>query len=151
MKIYNIHTTYELIREDKSTTLLDSPEAVTKYMAGAFDQHPDQESFWTIILDRKNKPRGRQLITLGTQTSSLVHPREVFRTAVREGAAAIILCHNHPSGDPTPSSADIRVTRQLKEASETLGIELLDHVIIGDTHSDPNGEGFYSFNDNGLL
>jgi len=66
-------------------------------------------------------------------------------------ASAVIIIHNHPSGDPSPSSADIRVTRQIKEAGEIIGIALLDHIIIGTPESDPNGKGFYSFQDSGLL
>jgi DNA repair protein RadC len=80
-----------------------------------------------------------------------VHPREVFREAIRAAASAIICAHNHPSGDPAPSAADIRVTRQLREAALTVEIDLLDHVIVGSPVADPAGVGWYSFRSAGLL
>ena len=89
--------------------------------------------------------------TSGTASSSLVHPREVFRDAIRLSASAIICVHNHPSGDPTPSSADIQVTRQLKSAAKTVSIDLLDHLVIGQIADDPKGKGYYSFEDAGLI
>jgi DNA repair protein RadC len=72
-------------------------------------------------------------VSIGGLHSSIVHPREVFKTAVKRSAASIILAHNHPSGDPTPSQEDISITRRLIEAAKIIGIELLDHVIIGDS------------------
>ena len=80
-----------------------------------------------------------------------MHPREVFREAIREGALAIICVHNHPSGDPAPSAADLNATRQLREAAKTVGIELLDHVILGQSSRDPVGLGHYSFRAAGLI
>ena len=109
------------------------------------------EKFWVLCLNRKNRLMRRHEATSGTATSSLVHPREVFREAIRAGASAVICAHNHPSGDPAPSSADIQVTRQLREASKTVDIDLLDHIIIGRRESDPAGLGFYSFREAGLL
>jgi DNA repair protein RadC len=91
-----------------------------------------QEVFWALLLDARNRLIGRPLeITKGLLDASLVHPREVFHLAIRHSAAAMILAHNHPSGDPTPSAEDLRVTRQLVEASRIIGIRVLDHVIIG--------------------
>jgi DNA repair protein RadC len=109
------------------------------------------EKFWVLCLNRKNRLLRRVEITSGTATNSLVHPREVFREAIREGAAALICAHNHPSGDPAPSAADIQVTRQLREAAKTVCIDLLDHVILGSKTADPTGAGFYSFRSAGLL
>jgi DNA repair protein RadC len=109
------------------------------------------EKFWVLCLNRKNRLMRRHEATSGTATSSLVHPREVFREAIRAGSSAVICAHNHPSGDPAPSSADIQVTRQLREASKTVDIDLLDHIIIGHRESDPAGLGFYSFREAGLL
>ncbi len=103
-----------------------------------------QESFYTIILDNKHRILSKKLISLGTLNQSLVHPREVFAPAVQLRAAAIILIHNHPSGDPTPSNQDISVTQRLKDVGEIIGIKILDHIIIGDS-------GFYSFVDDDLL
>jgi DNA repair protein RadC len=90
-------------------------------------------------------------ITTGTANSSLVHPREVYKEAVRLGASAIIVFHNHPSGDPAPSSADIQVTRRLREAAEIMDIDLLDHMVIGHPDQDPRKVGFYSFKEAGIL
>lgn len=109
------------------------------------------EKFWVLCLNRKNRLMRRHEATSGTATSSLVHPREVFREAIRAGSSAVICAHNHPSGDPAPSSADIQVTRQLREASKAVDIDLLDHIIIGRRDSDPAGLGFYSFREAGLL
>ena len=108
------------------------------------------EKFWTLCLNRKNRLIRRVEVTSGTATSSLVHPREVFRAAIAAGASAVIAVHNHPSGDPAPSRADIQITRQLREAAKTIGIDLLDHIIIGSKGSDPANLGYYSFNDAGL-
>jgi len=91
-----------------------------------------QEVFWALLLDTKNRMIGAPVeTTRGLLDSSPVHPREVFRAAVREAAAAVIVAHNHPSGDPTPSKEDINITRRLIEASRILGIRVLDHVVIG--------------------
>lgn len=91
-----------------------------------------REHFLAVMLDTKNRVVRTETISIGTLDSSLVHPREVYRVVIREGAACWIAVHNHPSGDPTPSPEDIAVTRRLKEAGELLGVELLDHLIIGD-------------------
>ena len=90
-----------------------------------------QEAFTVLTLDTKHHIIDRHLITLGLLDASLVHPREVFRTAIQDGAAAILVSHNHPSGDPTPSAEDIRITRQLVEAGKVLDVQVLDHVVIG--------------------
>jgi DNA repair protein RadC len=89
-----------------------------------------QEEFHIVTLDTKYQPITNHRITVGTLDASLVHPREVFRPAIRDAAAAIILLHNHPSGDPTPSKEDRQVTRQLEKAGETVGISILDHIIV---------------------
>ena len=108
-----------------------------------------QEVFWTLLLDTKNRLIGRpQEISRGLLDSSPVHPREVFSTAISHAAAAVILAHNHPSGDSTPSVEDLRVTRQLVEASRILGIRVLDHVILGrETDQRP---GYLSLREKGL-
>lgn len=109
------------------------------------------EKFWVLCLNRKNRLLKRVEVSSGTASSSLVHPREVFREAIKEGALAVVCIHNHPSGDPTPSSADVQVTRQLRDAAKTVGIDLLDHVIIGTKRADPAGQGYYSFRQAGLI
>ncbi len=109
------------------------------------------EKFWVLCLNRKNRLVKRVEITSGTATAALAHPREVFRAAIRESASAVICVHNHPSGDPAPSAPDIHVTRQLRDAAKTVDIELLDHVIVGRAAADPQGRGYFSFREAGML
>jgi DNA repair protein RadC len=111
----------------------------------------DKEVFWVLMLDAKNKVKGVPLdITIGILDASLVHPREVFREAIRSAAAAVVLAHNHPSGDPTPSGEDIRITKQLVEAGTLVGIKVLDHVILGAAGSRGNRD-FTSIREEGLV
>lgn len=109
------------------------------------------EKFWVLCLNRKNRLMRRVEVTSGTATAALAHPREVFREAIRESASAVICAHNHPSGDPAPSAADLHLTRQLREASKAVDIDLLDHVVIGRPTADPLGRGYYSFREAGVL
>jgi DNA repair protein RadC len=109
------------------------------------------EKFWVLCLNRKNRLIKQVEVTSGTATSSLAHPREVFREVIHHGATAVVCVHNHPSGDPAPSAADVQVTRQLREAARTLDIDLQDHVIVGQTAADPRGTGYYSFREAGVL
>jgi DNA repair protein RadC len=91
-----------------------------------------EESFWVLLLDAKYRLRRPAFeVTRGLLDASLVHPREVFKEAIRSSCAAIVLVHNHPSGDPSPSAEDVRITRQLVEAGKVVDIEVLDHIIIG--------------------
>jgi DNA repair protein RadC len=107
-----------------------------------------QETFHILMLNSKNGLVNRVLATVGIVDSALVHPREVFRQAVVENASAIVLVHNHPSGDPTPSAEDLRITRQMVEAGKVLGIGVSDHVIIG--REVESGRGFLSMREAGL-
>lgn len=104
----------------------------------------DREHFRTISLNTKNRVLAIDNVAVGSLNSSYVHPREVFKGPVRRSAAAVILVHNHPSGDPAPSLEDIQVTRRLVEAGKVLGIEVLDHLILGDG-------SFISMKEKGLL
>jgi DNA repair protein RadC len=113
-----------------------SPALVHELMASEL-AGLEQETFHVLLLDGKHRLRRRQRVSEGTLTTSLVHPREVFGPALREGAAAIICVHNHPSGDPEPSREDVEVTRRLIDAGRLLGVPLLDHVVVAD-------EGFVS-------
>jgi len=90
-----------------------------------------QEQFHIVTLDTKNKVIDTHQITVGTLDASLVHPREVFRRAIKDAASSIILAHNHPSGDPTPSREDIAVTDRLTSVGKTIGIDVLDHIVLG--------------------
>ena len=103
-----------------------------------------REVFVTVLLDTKNRLLREEMVSEGTLNESLVHPREVFRAAIREGANSVAFVHNHPSGDPQPSQDDKVLTQQLVEASKLIGIKVLDHVIIGDGR-------FFSFLEEGLL
>lgn len=96
------------------------------------DTQPE-ESFWLVTLDIKNNVTGLFEVSRGVLNSSLVHPREVFKRAILQNAASIIVMHNHPSGDPAPSKDDIEITKRLCEAGKLLGIQLFDHIIIGDS------------------
>ncbi len=94
----------------------------------------DREHFVVIALNTKNRVLSIKTISIGSLNSSIVHPREVFSNAIKIGASSIILVHNHPSLDPTPSKEDIRVTKRLVEVGEIVGIKVLDHIIIGDSY-----------------
>jgi DNA repair protein RadC len=91
-----------------------------------------QEHFVVLFLNTKNRVIARETLSVGSLNAAIVHPREVFRAAVRRSAASVICVHNHPSGDPTPSPEDLQLTNRLTEAGHIIGIEVLDHVIIGD-------------------
>jgi DNA repair protein RadC len=130
--------------------LLNRGDLVAAYMAPIV-AGLDIEKFWVLCLNRKNRLLKSIEISSGTVANTLVHPREVYRGAIRVGATAILVCHNHPSGDPSPSAADMNVTRQLREASKVVDIHFLDHVIVGRASADPSGLGFYSFRSGGLL
>jgi DNA repair protein RadC len=133
-----------------SAPLLNKAELVAVHMAHAV-AGLQVEKFWVLCLTRKNRLLKQVEVTSGTATAALVHPREVFRAAVREAAVAIICVHNHPSGDPAPSGPDINVTRQLREAAKIVDIELIDHVIVGQAEFDPLSRGYFSFREAGLL
>jgi DNA repair protein RadC len=92
--------------------------------------HAVQEEFWLVTLDTKNQPIKTHQITVGTLRNSLVHPREVFRPAIADAANCIIVLHNHPSGDPTPSDQDLSVTERLESAAEIIGIPVIDHIVV---------------------
>jgi DNA repair protein RadC len=140
-----------MMRSERTQKLkFDGPEVVWKYL------YPEVcsdtvERVWVLCLDRKNKLIRAESVTSGTATGSLVHSREIFRPAIRHGATAIIIAHNHPSGDPTPSPADLQVTKKICQAAEHIDIDFHDHVIIGETDCDPKGLGYFSFADAGLV
>ena len=94
-----------------------------------------REEFHVVTLDTKNHVIDTHLVSVGTLDASLVHPREVFRPAIKDAASSVILVHNHPSGDPTPSREDFAVTKRLEEAGQNLGIDVLDHIVLGSFRS----------------
>ena len=126
----------------------ETPQQAADYWRLHIAQHPyhnpDCECFVVLMLNVRRRVKGHQLLTIGTLDTILVSPREVFRAAVIACAAAVILMHSHPSGDPTPSEADIKVTRDLIRAGQLLKIEVLDHVIMGhDRHCSLREAGFF--------
>jgi DNA repair protein RadC len=106
----------------------------------------DREHFMVAMLDQKHKVIGINTVSMGSLTASVVHPREVMKPAILSNAAALLCCHNHPSGAPQPSQEDRALTKRLVEAGQLLGITVLDHLILGD-----GSETYYSFADEGLL
>ena len=137
--------TWTVVREpgQSSPRRLDSPEAVVDLARDLLhDYDDDKEHFWVILLNAQNHYLLAHMVSTGTQSSTLVHPREVLGPALREGASSLILIHNHPSGDATPSRADIDMTKQVVEVCKLLGIAVHDHVIIArDGHSSLRGLG----------
>ena len=130
-KAAQLMASFELWRrqfEVSERPIIDSPEKAAEQFADIRDKK--QEYFVCLTLDGANRLIAKRVISIGTLTASLVHPREVFAEAITDRAASIIVGHNHPSGNLEPSAADKQVTERLKEAGETLGINLLDHLII---------------------
>ncbi|MBV5329945.1 MAG: DNA repair protein RadC [Chlorobium sp.] len=149
IRFRQIRAVYEKleVREDVSAYLppdrrYTSPEQISQIFSFLISE--SKEYFFTMHMDGKNRICCVDCVSVGSLNQSIVHPREVFKTALVSSAAAIVLVHNHPSGDASPSSEDIVITRRLKEAGELLGIRVMDHVVIGD------GE-YVSFVERGLL
>ena len=122
--------------------MISSPADVDRLLRGRI-ANLDRENFVVVLLNTKNEVIESPLVSVGTLSAALVHPREVFKPAIRASAASVILAHNHPSGKVEPSREDREVTGRLVESAEILGIEVLDHVILGD--------GFYSMKEHGKL
>lgn len=116
-----------LVDNKQVTSPQDVYEIVKKYLDGA-----DREHLVLLTLNTKNAINSITTVSIGSLNSSVVHPREVFKTAILTNASSIIMAHNHPSGDPAPSREDINITERIKEGGKLLGINLLDHVVIGD-------------------
>lgn len=116
-----------LVDNKQVTSPQDVYEIIKKYLDGA-----DREHLVLLTLNTKNAINSITTVSIGSLNSSVVHPREVFKTAILTNASSIIMAHNHPSGDPAPSREDINITERIKEGGKLLGINLLDHVVIGD-------------------
>ena len=140
----------ELVKESNSRYDLDD-----KKVSGPADLHEigkllfnfesqAEEVFAIVTLDTKNNVTGAFEVSRGALSGSIVHPREVFKRAILQNASSIALMHNHPSGDPKPSSEDLQMTNRLEEAGKILGIRILDHIIFGDDY-------FFSFKEEGLI
>ena len=130
MKIYKLEVRRMMVRETQKVNA-NSPQAIAAEFKEDFD-NLDREHFKIIHLNTKNNIIGVETISIGSLNSSIVHPREVFKSAIIKSSASIICLHNHPSGDTKPSRADIDITQRLIKAGEIIGIKVLDHLIIGE-------------------
>ncbi len=130
-----------LARAGEIRPQLSSPRAVAEFLLPQFGNRP-VEQFGVLLLDTKHRVLRASVLSIGTLDASIVHPREVFREAAAAGAAAIVLFHNHPSGDPEPSDDDVRLTERLMAAGVLMGIDVIDHVVLADVK-------YYSFRENG--
>jgi DNA repair protein RadC len=130
-------------RVDEDRPQLSSPKSAAEYLLPQFGNRP-VEQFGVLLLDTKHRVLRTSILSVGTLDTSVVHPREVFREATAAGAAAIVLFHNHPSGDPEPSGEDTRLTERLAAAGALMGINVLDHVILGDAR-------YFSYREKGTL
>ena len=122
---------------------IKNPQSVVKAIRASIKDKA-KEHFKLILLDTRNKIIGISTISIGTLNASLVHPREIFKEAIIHNSASVVLAHNHPSGDPEPSDEDLTITKRLVKSGKILGIEVIDHIIIGKT-------GFSSFKEKGLI
>ena len=145
MKHYRHRSGNSSIREQRSRYHRIKHNPVITNAATVYDylweyRHKDKEHFLTLTLDGASRVIDTHIISIGTLNQSMVHPREVFYPAIRDRSAAIIIAHNHPSGERSPSLADKKVTARLKEVGKLVGIDVIDHIIL-------TREGFYSFQD----
>jgi DNA repair protein RadC len=120
-----------------------APDDLARFLVPQFGGRP-VEHFGAVLLDGRNRLLRTAIVSVGTLDAIVVHPRDIFREALLEVAAAVVLFHNHPSGDPTPSREDLLVTRRMVDAGVVMGIEVLDHLVLAET-------AYYSFRDNGQL
>jgi DNA repair protein RadC len=118
-------------RGRKAPARVNGPGDAAEVLRAVIDSDP-REHFVALHLDARNAPIGYEVISIGTANASLVHPREVFRSAIISGAVGVIVAHNHPSGDPSPSREDLQVTERLVEAGKLLGVGVLDSLVITD-------------------
>jgi len=136
-----------LVKARKQT--VSNPRTVQEVLSKVLNSENEvdrmKEHFWVIGLSTRNAIQYIDLVSLGTLNASLVHPREVFRFSILKAVSSIILSHNHPSGDSEPSEEDLRITKRLVEAGKIIGIEVLDHIVIGGRDS------FYSFKERGII
>ena len=136
VKALQIQCIFELSKRMSRSKAADSlnfnePESIARYYMEDF-RHQEQEHLLLLLLDNKNKLLGEKMMFTGTVNASIVSPREIYLEAMKYHAVGIILLHNHPSGDSTPSDADRRITRKIRDAGNLLDIPLLDHIVIGD-------------------
>lgn len=147
-KIDEIKVVSLSVKETSDPPKVDTPEKVFDLwfepVANAPQFDPEKEHFVMFALNTRNRVKGWQIVTQGIIDAALIHPREVFRPAIVMAASAVIVAHNHPSGDTSPSAEDLKITRQLVDAGAIIGIHCLDHVIIGNP-------GFLSLRESGAV
>ena len=148
VKALQIQCIFELAKRMSRSKAADAlnfkdPESIAQYYMEDF-RHQEQEHLLLLLLDNKSKLLGEKIMFTGTVNASIVSPREIYLEAMKYHAVGIILLHNHPSGDPTPSDADRRITRKIRDAGNLLDIPLLDHIVIGD-------KNYVSFREKGYL
>ncbi len=136
--------------QSEAPKVMDNPDKVYQFFKPLM-QNLEVEKFYMMALNKRNHLIKAKEVSSGTVSGSMVHPRESFREAIKLNASVVIFIHNHPTGDPSPSSADIKVTKNLRKSAQVLDIQMLDHVIIGKPETDPRNIGYYSFADNGFL
>ena len=143
-KVYVTKVSVSLVREATNDvkTAITSPGSVYNFKCLREELlNIDREKFIAVHLSTKNEVISYEVVSIGTLNLSLAHPREIFKAAILSNAASIIICHNHPSGDCSPSKEDMELTKRIYKAGKILGIELLDHVIFG-------ASNYYSFKEN---
>lgn len=155
VKAQMLKASFELARRMMDEQVAEQPHITTPDRVAAVLRERarllEQEIFWVLMLNTKNRlVRPPVDVTQGLLNSSQVHPREVFKEAIRSNSAAVILAHNHPSGDPSPSADDLKITRRLVEAGRIVDIQVLDHVIIGRTRGSGSSD-FISLREAGLV
>ena len=148
IKLKTIKAVYQTLTVND--TITDYLKPHTRYTSSSqvfdtfsFLRDETKEYFIALHLDGKNRVVCIDMVSTGSLNQSIVHPRELFKTTLLSSAAAVILIHNHPTGDPTPSTEDLTITRRLMEAGDMIGIKILDHIVIGDT--------YYSFAERGHI
>ena len=146
--------TVSVVREDSHDAApTDTPERLAEFwktiIAEQPDHEADKESLVVVLLNARFRPFAWNRISLGTVDSCVAHPRDIIRPVIVGGAYGFALAHNHPSGDPTPSDADLRITRRMVEVSGLIQIRFLDHLIVGEPS--PGRQGYYSFREAGII
>ena len=153
MKAQPLKVVLHRIGEPAPTQKLDSPELVREFWRNVIacepGFEPEKEHLVVLFLNTKLRCTGYHVVSMGSLNESIAHPREVFRPAIVAGAYGIVLAHNHPSGDPSPSGADLAVTRRMEDAGKLLDIKVFDHVIVGSGQD--SCPSFYSFKENSQL
>ena len=148
--VWEYSLTRRKVLEIREGERAEGPTDIACFLRALGIQNEEQEHFLTIILDVKHRIKGFFMVTIGLIDRSQTHAREVFRNAILQGASRVILAHNHPSGDPTPSAQDLACTRDLVAAGKIVGIEVLDHVIIG-LPASSRPRDYLSFREENLL